>query len=222
MTFLKILIVGLISDIDNVVILSALLSKHYFKGIQLYTILLLSASRTVYIFTLGKFINLPGFHLVTGMVILWLSLRLALYDTRPSKKRTTQSKRQIIQTLLLILGTDLLLSMDSLITVSQISKNLVLIFFGLLIGLAILLFYFPVIFKLIQVFPWLTLFISSFMAHIGAQALMRDPMVHEKVIAINLMYPRLHIDNLVADFSMIVILLLGLVFKLKASNKVPD
>lgn len=99
MTFFKILIVGLINDIDNVVILSALLSKHYFKGIQLHTILLLSLSRTVFIYTLGKLINLPGFHLVTGMVILWLSLQLALYEPLPSKKRTTQTKRQIGQTL---------------------------------------------------------------------------------------------------------------------------
>lgn len=223
MAFFKILIVGLISDIDNVVILSALLSKHYFKGIQLYTILLLSVSRTAFVYTLGKFINLPGFHLVTGMVILWLSLRLAFYEPLPSKKRTTQSKRQIGQTLLLLLGTDFLLSMDSLITISQISKNLTFIFFGLLVGLTILLFYFPVIFKLIQTFPWVTLFIGSFMAHIGTQTLMREPMVHKKVYAINLMYPGLRIDNLVVDFSMLFILLLGLIFKLTASNRtMPD
>jgi predicted tellurium resistance membrane protein TerC len=218
--FFQILLVSLISDIDNVVILSTLLSKHYFKGIQLYAILLLSVSRTVYVYTLGKFIYLPGFHMIMGVIILFLSVKLVLNEPIPSKKRTPKSKLQIFKIFLLILGTDFLLSMDGIMTIAEISRNLFFIFFGLLIGLAIILFFFPIISVLIQSFPWITLFIAGFMAHIGSQALMKDPFIHEKLNTIRLLYPELNIDNLLADFSMILLILSGLIYKIKSPKKI--
>jgi predicted tellurium resistance membrane protein TerC len=218
--FLKILLLSLISDIDNVVILSTLFTKHYFKRIQFYAILLLSVSRTIYVYTLGKFFDLPGFHIVMGVIILLLSFKLVLNVPLPSKERTPKSKLQILKILFLILGTDFLLCMDSIMTIAEISRNLFFIFFGILMALTVILFFFPVTFALIQFFPWMTLFIAGFMAHIGCQALLRDPFIHEKLNTIRLMYPRLSIDNLLADFSMIFLFLFGLIFKLNDPKKV--
>ena len=122
--FFKVFFINLISDVDNLLILGTVLQRYSYLNITVPAVMTLTISRTIYIFLINRISNLPLIHLIIGIFLLFVALKLVRrsirneHFTRPSNI-SPYIKAKV---LLILASTDFLICLDSVIVISQITK----------------------------------------------------------------------------------------------------
>ena len=134
--FLKVFSFNFISDIDNMIILGAILRKHSYLNITIPAAIVLTITRTTYIIVISELSTVPLVHLLSGMLLLFIAFQLVKKSSKDERipQRATHSIIYKMKVLLLLAATDFLICLDGVLVISKISHIPILFAFRLHLG----------------------------------------------------------------------------------------
>ncbi|WP_139305737.1 hypothetical protein [Paenibacillus sp. GP183] len=164
---IKVFLLNLINDIDNGLILASLLKRFVldrtrYVAFAFYAALILTFTRTCYIFIEKNVAELPGLRLVSGIILLWISVKMAMswpdsplsplvknfrtitatFKKEPRDSPVKHFVGSIIHLFVLLIATDFAICLDTVIMTAELSNNAVEIVLGIFFSLFIVLLFF--------------------------------------------------------------------------------
>ena len=176
---LRIVIIDLALSGDNAVIIG--MAAHRLPPKQRKTAILVGGAaaiglRIVLTIIAALLLLVPGLELIGGLLLVWIGFRL-LKQEEESKEgvKVASSMKEAIIT---ILVADFIMSTDNVLGVAGASEgNLGLLFFGLILSMAILMFMGNLVADLLNRFWWLAYLGSGVIAWTGALMFIKDPLI---------------------------------------------
>ncbi|WP_338469748.1 hypothetical protein R4Z10_13110 [Niallia sp. XMNu-256] len=138
---IKVFFMNFINDLDNLLIITAIIRKYGYtvKTLFLYIVICLTVSRTVYVLIIHSFVDLPGLRLITGVIILCISIRLA-WSFEKNKRVKIIPNISALQMMLIVIATDFSICLDSVIITAELSSNPLFIAIGVLLSVSTLFY----------------------------------------------------------------------------------
>ena len=210
--FFKVFFINLISDIDNLLILGTILQRYSYLNITVPAVIALTFSRTIYIFLISRISNLPMVHLLIGVLLLFVALKLVKTSIRNDdySRPSNNSLYLKIKALIILVSTDFLICLDSVIVISQISKNMKLVTLAIFCSLLISILFLPLIINLARTFFWINIIAGGFIAQYAVVGMLKDPWLADWITSINKIFPGANIVNLAANGTVIIMVVIGL------------
>ena len=217
--FLQVFLMTLVSDIDNMLNLGAILRRHAHFKVTLLAAVLLTCTRTVYVSIVEGLSNVPLFHLVTGLILLFISFKLVtklIYGVRPLRSSSySGSLHQKIKILAGLAATDFLICWDGVLIISNFSDHLIIISLGVLCSLLISLHFLRLIMELAAAIPWINVVAGGFIAQNAITSIAKDPWIEDWIYYANTLMPEVNIVNTAANGAVIMIVVIGLISYVK-------
>ncbi|MED0661211.1 hypothetical protein [Bacillus smithii] len=211
--FLKVFLINLICDIDNMLILGSILRKHAYLNITFSAVIVLTFTRSLYIVLIDALSNFPMFQLTTGVILLLIAFRITTKSIweKELRRHSTPSIYLKVKVLSLLVITDFLIYLDSSIVISRISQHIGPVIVGIFCSLFISLSFLTFIIKLTRTktFFWLNIVAASFIAQNAIITIGRDPYLVNWIDSIDKMFPKVNIINIAANVTVILIVVIG-------------
>ncbi len=217
--FLQVFFMTLVSDIDNMLILGAVLRRQSYFEVTFLAAVLLTLTRTVYVCIVEGLSGVPMFHLLTGFILLFISYKLVtklIYGVETQRfSRRPPSLFHNMKILATFAATDFLICWDGVLIVSNISDHILIISLGIFCSLLISLYFLRLIIKLAIAVPWMNVVAGGFIAQNAIMALAKDPWMESWINYADTLFPEVNIVNTAANGAVIIIAVIGLVTYIK-------
>jgi predicted tellurium resistance membrane protein TerC len=213
-TMIKVFLLNLINDIDNGLILASLLKRFVldrtrYVAFAFYAAVILTFTRTCYIFIEKNVTELPGLRLVSGIILLWISVKMAIsvpnspleHLDKNFRSVTTTSKKEEPQVspvkhflgsmthlFILLIATDFAICLDTVIMTAELSDNAVEIVLGIFFSLFLVLLFFRRLITIFLYAPWIHIIIAGFLTQIAVMGMSHDPVVDHVVKHIQMFF----------------------------------
>ncbi|MCJ7841989.1 hypothetical protein MUB24_13980 [Lederbergia sp. NSJ-179] len=208
---IKVFLITFVSDLDNLLILGAIIRKHSNLNIVVPTAVVLTLTRSVYVMLIDRLFAIPLIHLFMGLILLFIAFKLSTRSfadetlTRPGD-RTLSLK---IKALFLLAATDFLICLDSVMVISNVSQNMIPAIMGIFLSLLLSLLFLPFIIKLAIKFSWINIVAGAFIAQTAVIGMVNDPWLKSWVSRMNLYFPRVNMINLFANSMIVLVIFVG-------------
>ncbi|MEH7306906.1 TerC family protein [Neobacillus drentensis] len=211
--FLKVFLITLVSDIDNMLILGTILHRYTYLNLTIPAIMVLTLTRTIYVVIVNRITDFPMFHLLMGIVLLIIAFKLVRtsINGEPVRKPARGSYYLKAKVLLLIAATDLLICMDSIMIISGITQQFKDIILGIFCSLLISIVFLPLIVNLASTFFWINIIAGAFIAQNSVIGILNDPLLAGPVQAINKLFPETELIQIAANGTIIIFIIIGVV-----------
>ncbi|MCD8511429.1 MAG: hypothetical protein LRY73_17240 [Bacillus sp. (in: Bacteria)] len=163
MDVLKIFIISLVSDLDNIIIYVSVLRKY--AGSLLVVLVItatLTINRTISITLLHELYSIPWVEFSVGIILLIIALKMTSYRLEMLPPYRSSSLWKVVATVVLL---DLVLSIDGVLIVSDLSREAGFIYMGIALSLLTLFMFSSLVFKIVQFFPWIFVVVASFISY---------------------------------------------------------
>ena len=135
--------------------------------------------RIVLTFFVARILNLPYLHLIGGVLILWIGVKV-LMDAEPEEPGKHRQAGGLMQAMWLILVADITMSLDNVLAVAAASHgNVWLLIFGLGLSIPLVVGASGVLSSLMDRYPIIAYLGSAVRGRVGAEMILTEPMVHE-------------------------------------------
>ena len=207
----KVFLVTLVSDIDNMLILGALLRKYTHLKITLPAIIVLTFARAFYVFIIKSLLDIPMLQLLMGIILLFIAFKLVRKSidgesfTRPSY----QSIFIKIKVLSVLAATDFLICLDSVVIIAGISQHVEAVTLGIFTSLLISLLFLPLVIKLATNFFWINIIAGAFIAQNAVIGILKDPVLTDWLTTMNRLFPDMNLINMSANGAIIIFIIIG-------------
>jgi predicted tellurium resistance membrane protein TerC len=210
--FSKVFFLNLISDIDNMLILGTILRRYSFLNIIIPAVIVLTIMRTIYVFLVNGISNIPMFHLLLGIILLFVAFKLVRRSIKEENlpRRSNSSAYLKVKVLLLLAASDFLICLDSIIVISGISQHMGPVTIGIFCSLLFSLLFLPLIVKLAANFFWVNIIAGGFIAQNAVIGMANDPVLADWIDYANESFPKANIVNIAANGAVIIFVLIGL------------
>ncbi|MGE8078828.1 TerC family protein [Peribacillus loiseleuriae] len=210
--FFKVFFISLICDVDNMLILGTILRNHSCLHFTIPAAMLLTFTRVIYVSIIDRLSYVPMFQMLMGIILLFIAYKIVTTfiwgeDRYSHSTRPTHSK---VKVLLLLVVTDLLISLDSVLVISGISQHIMPVIIGIFCGLLISLFFLPVIIKLVKTFFWINIIAGGFITQHAINSIVNDPKLANWIDYMNDLFPNTNIVNLVTNGAVILTIIIGI------------
>lgn len=209
---IKVFLISFITDLDNIVIYSSIIMR---KPPLLFTLLLislLSINRVIYVSFFHTIDSIPGLDFIIGLIILLIAVKMSTKEVEVSNKRSP-SPLKLIFTIVVL---DMFLAVDGVILTAEVSDENFFIFVGIFISLMLLMLCTPIIFTLLQFFPWFYLIAGTFISFTAMEKITNDPFISQKIL---LLAPTdFRLDLMISFIISILIFLYGLRYWIKRNK----
>lgn len=213
-------ILNFLSSLDNILILGTIIRRYgNLNSINLVIVITLTLTRTFYILTAHFLMNIKGLHLAAGAILLVMAIVITLTKPTDRLERKNGSTRRWIRLIGTIVLTDFLVGMDSVLAISEVSKNPWIIASGLFVGFLLLVYLLPILFYGFRYFPWINMIVGAFMAQLAIISLSHDQLLKNWIEITNQEFPRVNVINFVSYSAFVGVLLLGLLSSLRFIKK---
>ncbi|MFN8940525.1 MAG: TerC family protein [Acidobacteriota bacterium] len=133
--------------------------------------------RIVLTFFVAQMMNLPWLHLVGGILILWIAVKVLLMD-EPEDASHVKAAGGLMQAVWIILVADITMSLDNVLAVAGASHgNLWLLIFGLGLSIPLVVGASGILSQLMDRYPIIAYLGSAVLGRVGAEMIL-----HEKSI----------------------------------------
>lgn len=165
---IQIFLLNLITGIDNLFVIGAILRRSPCSRWQAVFCIsgLVSISRTLCVLSFQSLFVFPGLKLASGLITLFISFRMI-----QSARRRSIS---LVYVLLLVITTDVTISLDSIIATASISNSVLPIFFGIFFSMVCLLILLQFAEKILMQTAWVQIFVAGMIAQIAIHEMMKD------------------------------------------------
>lgn len=214
--FLQVFFMTLVSDIDNMLILGAVLRRHSYFEVTLMAAVMLTFTRTMYVALVEGLSSVPAFHLLTGLILLFISYNLVTKLISGREERPARgSPYKKLKLLAALVATDFLICWDGVLIISNISDHMAVISSGILCSLLISLIFLRLIIKMASAIPWINVVAGGFIAQNAITGIAKDPWLEDWINSANLLGSDINIVNTVANGTVILIVVIGLISYIK-------
>jgi YjbE family integral membrane protein len=176
---IRIVIIDLALSGDNAVVIG--MAAHRLPPKQRKTAILIGGAaaiglRIVLTIIAAFLLLVPGLELVGGLLLIWIGFRLLEQEEESHEGiKVASSMREAITTILI---ADFIMSTDNVLGVAGASEgNIGLLFFGLALSMAILMFMGNLVADLLNRFWWLAYVGSGVIAWTGTVMVIKDPLI---------------------------------------------
>jgi len=213
---LKVFLINLISDIDNMLILGTILRRYSLFNITIPAILVLTFTRTVYVAIIEVLSKFPLFHLLVGIILLIIAFRLVTRSIKEVRQlRFPNTFLFKVKVLVLLAATDFLICMDSVLVIYEFSTRMLTVLIGIFASLLISLHFLPLIEKMAANFFWINVIAAGFIAQNAVSILAKDPVLMDWIGHIQQWYPNTNFVAITANGTIILVVLTGVISYLK-------
>jgi YjbE family integral membrane protein len=178
-SLIRIIIIDLALSGDNAVVIG--MAAHRLPPKQRKTAILIGGAaaiglRIVLTIIAAFLLLVPGLELVGGLLLIWIGFRLLAQEEESHEGiKIASTMREAITTILI---ADFVMSTDNVLGVAGASEgNIGLLFFGLALSMAILMFMGNLVAELLNRFWWLAYVGSGVIAWTGTVMVIKDPLI---------------------------------------------
>src|SRR5262245_43446162 len=178
-SLLRIVIIDLALSGDNAVVIG--MAAHRLPPKQRRNAILIGGAaaiglRIILTVIAAYLLLVPGLELVGGLLLIWIGFRLLEQEEESHEGvKIASTMREAIVT---ILVADFIMSTDNVLGVAGASEgNIGLLFFGLILSMAILMFMGNLVAELLNRFWWLAYVGSGVIAWTGTLMVVKDPLI---------------------------------------------
>lgn len=194
--FLAIFLVNFLTSIDNAIVLAGIANRY--KNLLVLgavSSIVITVCRTALIMGIVSVTKWPGFRLTLGLAVLIVAFNIA-----NASSEETRDKSGFWRVLFVVIATDLALSVDNIMSIAIISKNVILIALSVFLSLFPLFMLLPVMVKVMDQLAWLRILAAGFVAELAIDSITDDPFVAPHA-------PKGHMELFLrAGFALLVIL----------------
>ncbi|ATY83997.1 hypothetical protein CVV65_02680 [Kyrpidia spormannii] len=178
-TIVQVFMVNLVMSVDNIIVVAGIVRRSpHLVAIAVISTFTLTAVRTGLIAGLHRLPQVPGLQLALGGMVLGIACKMThIPGTRGG------SDPPLWQLLSSVVLADLALSVDNMMVLALISKDLATIAIGTGLSLLLLLSFLPIITRTMQQIPLLQIVAAGFVALLGVRAMLQDPLVDTRLQA---------------------------------------
>lgn len=134
--------------------------------------------RIVLTFFVARILNLPYLHLVGGIAILWIAVKV-LMDAEPEVPGKLRPAGGLMHAMWIILVADITMSLDNVLAVAGASHgNIWLLVFGLGLSIPLVVGASGILSTLMDRYPIIAYIGSAVLGRVGAEMILSEPMVH--------------------------------------------
>ena len=217
---LKIYLLNLISDLDNLLIITTVVRKYGYEPKQLFfnIVVCLTVSRTIYVAMIQYLTGIPGFRVLAGMILLYIAFCF-VSSIQPDSEARPVPSIPAAKMLLIVLAADMLVCMDSVLITSGISTNLLSTMAGMALSLTTVLAFFEFFSEILDKISWVQIVAGGLITHVAITGIFKDPMMKYPVSLLEKVWGfQLHEwINFIALDTAIFLILIG--FMIKARNR---
>lgn len=196
--FIAIFLINVLTSIDNVIVVGGIASRYrYLVPISLASTVVITVCRTLVIMGIGRITAWPGFRFMLGAAVFIVALQLA--NARADGNRENQSFWRV---LLLVVVTDMALSVDNVLSISMISKNPIVVASSVFLSLLPLLLLLPIIVRTMDQVIWLRILAAGFVAELAIDSITDDPLIAR-------IAPQGNVEVLLRVASAVVVIIYG-------------
>lgn len=197
--FVTIFMLNLLTSIDNAIVIGGIVKrlKNVF-AIGVVSAVVITLTRTALIMGVVSVVTMPGLRLSLGIVVLIVAINLAnlkRMDNRAGKNR-------FWRVLIMVVATDLALSVDNILSIAILSKNVSIIATSVFLSLLPLLLLLPTIVRVMDQVLWLRILAAGFVAELAIDSITDDPWVIRRI-------PSNHVEWLLRASSAAVVIVYG-------------
>ena len=207
----KVFLVTLLSDIDNMLILGAILRKYTHLKVTLPAIIVLTLSRALYVFMIKRLLDVPFLQFLMGIILLLIAFKLVRksIDGESFTRPAHHSIFLKLKVLSVIAITDFLICLDSVVIIAGISQHVEAVTLGILFSLLVSLLFLPLVIKLATTFFWINIIAGAFIAQNAVFGILKDPALNVWLAAINKLAPNMNLINITANGATIIFIVIG-------------
>lgn len=132
------------------------------------------ALRIVLTFFVAQMMNLPWLHLVGGLLILWIAVKV-LMDSGPEDASHVKAASGLWSAMWVILVADITMSLDNVLAVAGASHgNIWLLIFGLGLSIPLVVGASGILSKLMDRYPIIAYLGSAVLGRVGAEMILKE------------------------------------------------
>ncbi|MEB3104107.1 TerC family protein [Ferviditalea candida] len=211
----------LFNNVINLLIITSFARKYTFKPreVLIYSVLMLTISRTFYFVMAPKLAETHGLQLISGIFLLIFVIHM-ITKQRKKVDHSDLPRIPVIVMLFIAFATDYSICFENIRITAQLSNNFLEVAFGLLlslIGVFILFRIFTELFMRISFFAYIA---SGLLAEVSIMGMHRDPLFQKGLQSLQVVSENIpgfinrHISILAIDVA-ILIMIIGIVNQLK-------
>lgn len=209
---LTVFLISFISDLDNIIIYVTILKRYASSfAVVLFLAVFLALNRTVYVSVVHYVYGIPGFELAVGLILIIIAWKMAVDQVDLTGKRAPA----LLNILLYVILIDLLLSIDGVLIVSQISEIPLVVFLGFACSLFTLLVFSRVVFDILKYFPFFYVIAASFIGYVAMENIVNDQLIFTLLLSFDHSFPSVNILPMFSKITALLIICLGLHVSLK-------
>ncbi|MBA9029432.1 TerC family protein [Peribacillus huizhouensis] len=222
---LKIYLMNVINDIDNILIILAVIRKYHYqiKALFIYIVISLTISRTLYIMIIHSLSDIPGLRVIIGIVMLYIAIRLA-WSIKKVRKTRSIPTISTFQMLLIIIVTDFSICLDSIMITAELSSNILFIVIGIFLSISTIFIIINLFSEIIADTSWIQIIVNGLIAHVAILGIVKDPITKELLIFLE-GFLEIHINNWINVFALdivIIIMFIGLIRRIQNRTSFND
>lgn len=135
--------------------------------------------RIVLTFFVAQLMNLAWLHLVGGVLILWIAVKV-LVDAEPEDAGHVKPASGLMSAMWIILVADITMSLDNVLAVAGASHgNIWLLIFGLGLSIPLVVGASGILSKLMDKYPIIAYIGSAVLGRVGAQMILEEKMIKD-------------------------------------------
>jgi predicted tellurium resistance membrane protein TerC len=166
--------------------------------------------------------EIPGLRVITGIIILWIAMRLAWTTNSVGIKNITYKPvKSLARILFIVIVTDFTVCLDSVMITSELSSNPFFILVGIFLSVATVFMLFFSYSEAIIGTSWIQIIASGLIAHIAILDIIRDPLTEKPIIMLENFF-EIEIHKWIHMFALdiaIIIVIIGIIKRIQ--TKVP-
>lgn len=217
---IKVFLITFVSDLDNLLILGAIIRKHPQVNIVFPAAVVLTCTRALYIIVMDTLLTIPVIHLIMGVILLFIAFGLVTksFTDQTDISLLNRSFSIRVKVLSLLAATDFLICLDSVIVISEISQNISMALIGVFLSLIVSLFFLPLIIKVAAKFMWINIIAGAFIAQTAVVGIIGDPWLKGWILAINAYFPKVNLIHISANIVIVLVILIGCYSYIKSNR----
>jgi predicted tellurium resistance membrane protein TerC len=180
---LKIYFMNMINDLDNILIISAVIRKYGYqiKSLFSYIVVCLTVSRTIYVMIIQFLAEIPGLRVVIGIILLCIAIRLACSIQEEKDERSIPSI-SITKMMVIVLAADFSVCLDSVMVTSGLSNNLLFIMVGIFLSVSTVFYVLDYFSEIMARTSLVQIIAGGLIAHIAILDMLKDPITENPIL----------------------------------------
>ena len=133
--------------------------------------------RVIFTFLIVQLLALPYLKLISGLLLLWIAVKLITDEDDHSNIETSSSLWKAVRTIAI---ADAVMSLDNVVAIAAVAKDsMLLIVIGLLISMPLIVFGSTATLSLINRFPAIVWLGAAMLGWVAGDLILSDPLLHD-------------------------------------------